>query len=79
MRAAVIETAEVLRTDGAAVIVFDERDGATLKVHGVVGLELPTDVDDPNWQAAHFTGRSGAGSRIRTRRGQGSRLDRSQR
>ena len=51
IRAAAIETAEVLRTDGTAVIVFDERNGATLKVHGVLGLQLPTDADDPNWRA----------------------------
>ena len=50
MRAAAIETAEVLRTDGTAVIVFDERNGATLKVHGVIGLQLPTDADDPSWR-----------------------------
>ena len=50
MRAAAIETAEVLRTDGTAVIVFDERNGATLKVHGVLGLQLPTDADDPSWR-----------------------------
>ena len=49
-RAAVVQTAEVLRTDGAAVIVFDDRKGATLKVHGIVGLQLPTDADDPNWR-----------------------------
>ncbi len=51
MRAAALETAEVLRTDGTAVIVFDERNGATLKVHGVLGLQLPTDADDPSWRA----------------------------
>jgi len=51
IRAAAMETAEVLRTDGTAVIVFDERNGATLKVHGVVGLQLPTDADDPHWKS----------------------------
>jgi diguanylate cyclase (GGDEF)-like protein len=51
IRAAAIETAEVLRTDGTAVILFDECDGATLKVHGIVGLQLPTDANDPNWHA----------------------------
>ena len=51
IRAAVVQTAEVLRTDGAAVIVFDDRNGATLRVHGVVGLQLPTDAGDPNWRS----------------------------
>jgi len=51
IRAAVVQTAEVLRTDGTAVVVFDDGDGAWLKVHGVVGLELPTDARDPNWRA----------------------------
>ena len=51
IRAAVVETAEVLRTDGTAVIVFDDRIGATLKVHGVLGLQLPTNANDPNWHA----------------------------
>ncbi len=51
IRAAVVRTAEVLRTDGTAVIVFDDGNGAMLEVHGVVGLELPTDAGDPNWRA----------------------------
>ena len=50
IRAAVVRTAEVLRTDGTAVIVFDDGNGAMLNVHGVVGLDLPTDASDPNWQ-----------------------------
>ena len=50
IRAAVVRTAEVLRTDGTAVIVFDDGNGAMLNVHGVVGLDLPTDANDPNWQ-----------------------------
>ncbi len=48
--AAVDQTAEVLRTDASAVVVFSERDGAILKVHGVVGLRLPTQASDPDWQ-----------------------------
>ena len=51
IRAAVVQTAEVLRTDGTAAIVFDDRNGATLRVHGIVGLQLPTDAQDPNWRA----------------------------
>ncbi len=49
--AAVVQTAEVLRTDGTAAIVFDDDNGTTLKVHGILGLQLPTDASDPNWQA----------------------------
>ena len=51
IRAAAMQTAEVLRSDGAAVIVFDDRNGATLMVHGVVGLELPTESADPKWRS----------------------------
>ncbi len=51
IRSALVQTAEVLRTDGTAVIVFDDGDGATLKVHGVVGLQLPTYTGDPNWHS----------------------------
>ena len=50
IRAAVVQTAEVLRTDGTAVVVFDDGDGAWLKVHGVMDLQLPTDARDPNWR-----------------------------
>ena len=50
IRAAVVQTAEVLRTDGTAVVVFDDGDGAWLKVHGEMGLQLPTDARDPNWR-----------------------------
>ena len=48
--AAVDQTAEVLRTDAAAVVVFSEREGAILKIHGTVGLRLPTEAGDPDWQ-----------------------------
>ena len=50
IRAAAVQTAEVLRSDGTAVIVFDEQYGATLRVHGVVDLQLPLVPDDPKWQ-----------------------------
>ncbi len=45
--AAVAQTAEILRTDGVAVALFDELGDAVLKVQGSLGLRLPTDVDDP--------------------------------
>ena len=48
--AAVEQTAEVLRTDASAVVLFGEREGAIVKVHGIVGLRLPTEADDPDWQ-----------------------------
>ncbi len=49
--AAVAQTAEVLRTDAAAVVLFNDSDAAILKIHGVVGLQLPTDVRDENWRS----------------------------
>ncbi len=51
IRAAAVQTAEVLRSDGTAVVVFDDRNGATLMVHGVVGLQLPIGSRDPNWRS----------------------------
>ncbi len=48
--AAVRQTAEILRTDGSAVVLFDDHGGAILKVYGIVGLHLPTAVDDPDWR-----------------------------
>jgi len=51
IRAAVVETAEVLRSDGIAVVVFDEGNGATFEVHGIVDLQLPTDARDPDWRS----------------------------
>jgi diguanylate cyclase (GGDEF)-like protein len=49
-RAAAAQAAEVLRSDGVAVIVFDDEAGVTLQVHGILGLQLPTDSFDPNWR-----------------------------
>ncbi len=49
--AALAETAEVLRTDAAAVVLFNDSDGAILKVHGTVGLHLPTDAGDGSWRS----------------------------
>ncbi len=51
IRAGATQTAELLRTDGTAVIVFDDGTGAMLEVHGAVGLGLPTDARDANWWA----------------------------
>jgi diguanylate cyclase (GGDEF)-like protein len=48
---AVAQTAEVLRSDGSAVVLFDDSDGAIVKIHGSVGLQLPADARDENWQA----------------------------
>ena len=49
--AAVAQTAEVLRTDGSAVVLFDDSGGAMLKIHGIVGLQLPSDARDENWRS----------------------------
>ena len=49
--AAVAQTAEILRTDAVAVVLFSDSDGAILKIHGIVGLRLPTDAEDANWRS----------------------------
>ncbi len=49
--AGVAQTAELLRTDAAAIVLFNESEGAILKVHGSLGLELPSDVADVRWQS----------------------------
>ncbi len=49
--AAVAQTAEILRTDAAAVVLFNDSDGAILRIHGIVGLHLPTDAEDENWRS----------------------------
>ena len=50
--AGVARTAEILRTDAAAVILFnDDGCGAILKIHGSDGLHLPTGADDENWRS----------------------------
>jgi diguanylate cyclase (GGDEF)-like protein len=48
--AAVDQTAEVLRTDASAVVLFSDRDRAIVKIHGILGLRLPTESGDPDWQ-----------------------------
>jgi diguanylate cyclase (GGDEF)-like protein len=49
--AGVGQTAELLRTDAAAIVLFTESDGAILKIQGSVGLQLPSDVHDERWQS----------------------------
>ena len=50
MWAAVAQTAVLLRTDGTAIVLFKDGEPAIRKVHGIVGVELPSDVDDEGWQ-----------------------------
>ena len=49
--AAVAQTAEVLRTEGCAVVLFNDNGGGILKIHGIVGLQLPADSRDENWRS----------------------------
>jgi diguanylate cyclase (GGDEF)-like protein len=46
VRAAVARTADVLRTDGAAVVVFGDPDTSLAHVHGEIDVRLPTDSTD---------------------------------
>jgi diguanylate cyclase (GGDEF)-like protein len=46
VRAAVARTADVLRTDGAAVVVFGDADTSLAQVHGEIDVRLPTDPAD---------------------------------
>jgi diguanylate cyclase (GGDEF)-like protein len=46
VRAAVARTADVLRTDGAAVVVFGDPDTSLAHVHGEIDVRLPTDSAD---------------------------------
>ena len=48
-RAAIVEAARLLRTDGAALVLFDHSDGAVIQVHGTVDVTLPSTIDDPAW------------------------------
>jgi diguanylate cyclase (GGDEF)-like protein len=50
MWAAVAQTSVLLRTDGTAIVLFNDGDHTVRKVHGVVGVELPSGVDDEAWQ-----------------------------
>jgi diguanylate cyclase (GGDEF)-like protein len=46
VRAAVARTADVLRTDGAAVVVFGDPDTSLAHIHGEIDVRLPTDSAD---------------------------------
>jgi diguanylate cyclase (GGDEF)-like protein len=46
VRAAVARTADVLRTDGAAVVVFGDAHTSLACVHGAIDVRLPTDPAD---------------------------------
>jgi diguanylate cyclase (GGDEF)-like protein len=46
VRAAVARTADVLRTDGAAVVVFGDADRSLACVHGAIDVRLPIDPAD---------------------------------
>ncbi|HUV17466.1 MAG TPA: diguanylate cyclase, partial [Ilumatobacteraceae bacterium] len=50
MWAAVAQTALLLRTDGTAIVLFKDGEPSIRKVHGIVGVELPSDADDESWQ-----------------------------
>ena len=48
-RAGVLEAAEILRTEGAALVVFDGPTSVTQEVFGDVGVDLPRGVLDGQW------------------------------
>jgi len=48
-RAAIVEAASLLRTDGAALVLFDDGEGGTTLVHGAIEVRLPTTADDRLW------------------------------
>ena len=47
--AAIVEAARLLRTEGAALVLFDHRTDPVTLVHGVVDVVLPETPDDPAW------------------------------
>jgi diguanylate cyclase (GGDEF)-like protein len=49
IEAAVAQTALLLRTDGTAIVLFRECEPAIRKVHGIIGVELPSDIEDEGW------------------------------
>ena len=51
VRSALAQTAEVLRSDATAVVIFDDRNGTTVSTHGLLDLTLPVDAHDPYWRA----------------------------
>jgi len=50
-RAAIDEAAALLRTEGAALVLFDHGGGSTTQVHGRVDVRLPDRVDDEAWSS----------------------------
>jgi len=52
-QAAVVEAASVLRTEGAALVLFGQDAGVMIQSHGAVGVWLPTHGADETW--ARFT------------------------
>mgnify|MGYP001819577268 CR=1 FL=1 len=48
--AAVARAADVLRTDSAAVVLFDEQDGSMSREHNSVGVELPRAPGGTHWR-----------------------------
>jgi len=48
-RAAIVEASRLLRTEGAAIVLFDHLNGPVTQVHGVVDVVLPETPDDPAW------------------------------
>ena len=55
-RAAIVEAARLLRTEGAALVLFDHRAAAVIQVHGTVDVTLPDRIDDPAWLPLISTG-----------------------
>jgi diguanylate cyclase (GGDEF)-like protein len=47
--AAVTEAADVLRTEGSAIVLFDATLGPIIELNGSVGVVLPDGADDPAW------------------------------
>jgi diguanylate cyclase (GGDEF)-like protein len=49
-RAAIVEAASLLRTEGAAIVLFDHSDGTITQVHGTMDVALPDVAHDPTWR-----------------------------
>jgi diguanylate cyclase (GGDEF)-like protein len=50
-RAAVEEAADILRTEGVTLVLFDHLGRTLIESHGNVGVWLPTRPDDPTWHS----------------------------
>ncbi len=50
-RAAIVEAAALLRTEGAALVLFDHGAGRVTQVHGAVDVRLPDDITDDAWSS----------------------------